>query len=269
MLIDVYAHGWLDELASRASSLPDRHELLLLIDGAFVPGLHRRLPPERTALLFETLPGCSDQVRDVSPFLTPLILGDAALVKVLRQCDRWPMLSSIETPETLAQLASRLAAWCIVESDGQRFNFRFADTRRLPGIVQALNGAQRSQFAGPVLGWSYVGREGAWRRLEFESEHVDPASDPRLSDQQFARMVDDSFADEVMAALALRGCAVRDRPSQSYARISHAIAAARAASLPDEEVLNWCEWLWWRGWADAPPDLPVALDQYLASLSST
>jgi hypothetical protein len=68
---------------------------------------------------------------------------------LLDKCSGWPMMCAIETPESQAELAARLAAWCVVEVDDQRFNFRFPDTRRLPAIFDALTPTQRAEFAGP------------------------------------------------------------------------------------------------------------------------
>ncbi|PWF47961.1 DUF4123 domain-containing protein, partial [Massilia glaciei] len=136
MFIELFDGAWLERLHKQAAGLSQGANLYLLIDGVFVPGLYRKIRStmERTdalSLLFEALPGCTDATRDVSPFLISFRTATGLLKKVLAKCSGWPMVSAIETPETLAGLANRLAAWCIVENDNQRFNFRFPDTRRL------------------------------------------------------------------------------------------------------------------------------------------
>lgn len=116
----------------------------LLIDGAFLPGLRRKLAALSPTLLFEFLPGCNDNTRDVSPLLLACM---PAALRWLERTSGWPMLSVIATRESQRQLAERLAAWCIIEADGQRFNFRFPDTRRLPAIFAALTSGQQAQMA--------------------------------------------------------------------------------------------------------------------------
>lgn len=240
MLIDPYSRGWLDALDARAQET----RLLVLVDGAFVPGLHRILASARKVILFASLPGASEQTMDASPFLATFEPGDKALRALLRRCDRWPMLSVIDTPESLDRLGRRLSAWCIVETDGQRFNFRFPDTRRLPGIFDTLSPAQRDQFAGPAVRWTYVARDGNWRELPVAGTDAGIATDPVLDVRQFARLVDDSWIDELMALLSDRGHDVFDRPSRSHALLTIALRVAKAAALGENDVIGWCEWFW-------------------------
>jgi hypothetical protein len=166
MLTDPYTERWLERL-----SVPTEAEnLYLLVDGAFVHGLHRHMKaavPSADAprLLFEELPGCNDKTRDVSPFLIRYHATNPALDALLAKCSGFPMISAIETVEGQLDLAERLAAWCVVQLDGQFFNFRFPDTRRLPGIFAALTPHQQSQLTGPASRWSYIDRSGLWREL--------------------------------------------------------------------------------------------------------
>jgi hypothetical protein len=242
MLIDTFNENFLDELDRRAAELVAPNRLYLLIDGAFVPGLHKSLASELKSLLFASLPGCNAETADASPFLTPYTPQDKRMRRLLRRCSGWPMLSLIETPETLAQLSVRLAAWCVVEADGQRFNFRFPDTRRLPAIFQTLDPTQRTQFAGPATHWSYVGREGRWVELDVVGANAQVAGDPVLDDSQFAALVDDSRPDELLMVLSDRGFDMRGRPSLNHARIAAALRAALSAALANEDLVAWCAW---------------------------
>ena len=146
--------------------------------------------------------------------------------------------------DALAQLAARLSAWCIVEADDQRFNFRFPDTRRLPAIFRTLSSEQRAQFAGPAARWSCISRDSSWNELDVTGVSGEPAANPVLGDQQFAALVDDSRADEVLVRLGDRGQAVDRHPSVSYARVTAALRVAVSGQLADEDVLDWCEWYW-------------------------
>lgn len=243
MLIDPFHPGWLHELTRSHADIPPEAQLLLLIDGAFVPGLFRKLGEySQPVLLFESLPGCSEDTRDVSPFVVLFDPDNRALVRVLDACNGWPMVSAVATFENAAQLAVRLAAWCIVEVDGQRFNFRFPDTRRLPGIFDALTRQQRAEFVGGALAWHYIGRDGVWHRLPLEGGAVDvPVSEKAaLDDDQFGRLVADSEADGMWLRLQDRGLVSPLLPSQRHTLLAHALLLAEAEGLDEMLRLRWC-----------------------------
>lgn len=244
MLIDPFKEDFLDVLDIHAARLSAPNGLYLLIDGAFLPGLHKALATDCKLLLFATLPGCSDEAANASPFLTPYIPNNKRLRALLQRCSGWPMLSLIETPESMPQLAARLSAWCIVEADCQRFNFRFPDTRRLPAIFQAFNPEQRAQFSGPMGRWLYLNRDGGWNEIDAVGGIAEPAADPVLDSQQFAALVDDSRADEVLVLLGHRGHEVDRHPSLSHSRVIDGLRVAALGHLADGDVLDWCEWYW-------------------------
>lgn len=244
MLIDAFSDGWMEQLDARESCLDPSSQLLLFVDGAFVPGLHKWLPAERKALLFALLPATNEVSAAASPFLTQYERGDKQLRALLQRCDRWPMLSAIATSESLSQLAARLAAWRVVEADGQRFNFRFPDTRRLPAIFKTLTAQQRAAFAGPIKQWSYVGRDGCWTELPVTGNSGEGEAASILDQHQFASLVEDSMADELLVVLRDRGHDVFRSPSRSYSLISIALRAALAAQVDDSDVFPWCAWFW-------------------------
>lgn len=247
MLIDAFSEGWIQELDARANSLGPLNQLFLLIDGAFVPGIHKSLPSNRKALLFALLPACSEVAESASPFVVPYDRDNKQLRALLQRCDGWPMLSAMTTSEPLGQLAARLAVWCVVEADSQRFNFRFPDTRRLPAIFAALTAQQRATFAGPVKQWSYMGRDGRWNELTVTGNSRDGEAAPILDQHQFASLIEDGRADELLVLLRDRGHSVFRTPSRSHALLSIALRAARTVELDDGDVLQWCEWFWKQG----------------------
>jgi hypothetical protein len=153
MFIDAYAANWFDELHARAEKLSSAHHLYLLVDGAFVPGLHKLLGEECKALLFEALPGFNEAAKDVSPFLVPFDLADKDQASLLRRCSRWPMVSLIETSEALEKLRDRLAAWCVVEVDGPALQFQVSGYPAAQGdLASAASGtAGTADRAGGVL----------------------------------------------------------------------------------------------------------------------
>ena len=244
MWIDEFETDWLEKLDRCASRLLPGRQLYLLIDGVFVPGLWRRFASQLgsapVSLLFKTLPGCSEAVSDASPFLVRYAPGNRVMANLLGACNRWPMVSAVETSETLEQLSARLAAWCIIENDGQRFNFRFPDTRRLPGLVNALSPQQRAEFAGAAKCWHYVNRKGQWDSLHFEGHACPVKQRPqRLEDSQFALMVEDSAVDEMIVRLEYRGYRPGIRPSEMYAIVEQALAVASSRELDIARAQKW------------------------------
>ena len=258
MLIAPYAEGWrthLDILAREAAQ--EQARLYLLLDGVFLPGMHRTLAALSPALLFDALPGCTDATRDVSP----LLLAYSAAFSVaseapwLARCSGWPMLCAIATRESQAELAARLAAWCIIEADGQRFNFRFPDTRRLPAIHAALTPEQQAQLAGPAVSWSYIARDGHWRQLPVPLRDCAHAERPvALSAQQFASLIHDSEVDEILTMLYERGHDHSQDRHGAYLQVAQALAAIAGEPLDTYDKADWCErWLRRGASAEAVP----------------
>jgi hypothetical protein len=218
-------------------------------------------------LLFEELPGCNDKTRDVSPFLVRYHGTNPALNALLGKCSGFPMVSAIETIESQPELAARLAAWSVVQVDGQHFNFRFPDTRRLQGIFDALTSKQRSEFAGPATRWSYVDRSGVWQELPVNGMPGPIAAQPELDDQQFAVLVADSEADEVIAMLQYRGH-VTGQHSRCYSSVSRALKIARRSALDLTSKVSWCERCLLDGLDEGDTQAAMQLAQW-ASLASS
>jgi hypothetical protein len=268
MLIDPCDEHWLDLFDVPVST----GLTYLLIDGVFVPGLHRRIraavpSSQAPSLLFENLPSCSDSTRDVSPFLVPFQPSNPRFRELLEKCRGWPMICAIETAESQVELTERLAAWCVVEVDGQRFNFRFPDTRRLPAIFDALSIEQRAAFAGPATRWSYIDRSGRWQELAVTGTPSAIADRPQLDDEQFAKLVNDSEADEVISILAYRGHEV-GLHSQHHTTVSLALHVARNARLDTLSKVAWCESCVAEGQPQDDRLLAARLPQWMAASST-
>lgn len=246
MFIDTFPPDWLDRLAERQARLNTGTCLYLLLDGVFVPGLHQAVQAALTGeklvrLLFEELPSCSEATRSVSPFLLPYQPASALLARVLSRCSGWPMVSAIETSESIDELTGRLAAWCVVENDGQRFNFRFPDTRRLPGLWAALTPSQRRTMAGPASSWWYMDRDGSWQALPLPHDPQPIADRPQLDNRQFASMVADSETDEILALLRRGGRLPDLQPSEQHALVQDALRLARMDQLDTGLYTEWCD----------------------------
>jgi len=252
MLIEPFVAGWMDALRARAQELPTGQRLHLLIDGAFVPGLHRGIHPDRKVMLFASLPGCSDEALELSSFLTPFDPEDPVARRMLHRCSGWPMVSVIQTHEEVKQLAARMAAWTVIEADGQRFHLRFADTRRIPAIVQALEPGQRAQFLGPATSWACIMRSGVWQEIRLDGADVDIAESPSLDARQFGSLVEDSRIDEMLALFMQRHAGPSVPALQGFEVLSLALQLAGKERLTEAATLDWCEFAWREGMAETP-----------------
>lgn len=246
MFIDQYDCCWINWLDQTATTINPAERLILLIDGAFKPGIHRAIRDalngdHPVCLLFETLKSCSDDARDVSPIVFQFQHHHPALKKTLLCCDGMPMVSAMVTSESCEMLAARLAEWCIVECGDQSFNFRFPDTRRLPAIFNVLNAEQRHQLVGPCSQWAYIGRDGSWQSLPVVPTRTSAATQVKLNAAQFAEIVDDCRADEILFVLASRGQQWPYRHSELHAITEHAITLARRTQLDESLITEWCE----------------------------
>jgi len=251
MLIEPFVDGWMDALRVRAQELPTGQRLHLLIDGAFVPGLHRGIHSDRKIIFFASLPGCSEESLDLSLFLTPFDPEDPSTRRMLHRCSGWPMVSVIQTHEDMKQLAARMAAWTVIEADGQRFHLRFADTRRIPAIVQALEPGQRTQFLGPATSWACIIRSGVWQEIQLDGADADISAAPSLDARQFSLLVEDSRIDEMLALFMRRHTGPSLPALQGFEVMSLALQVAKKELLTEAATLDWCEFLWREGRAEA------------------
>ncbi|QOY93700.1 DUF4123 domain-containing protein [Massilia sp. UMI-21] len=248
MLIDNFSPQSINALYG--SALDPHVSSYLLIDGAFKSGAHRVFDEKEKRILFDILPGCNDTTRDVSPFVVAFEPGDRRLRVLFERFSGRPMVSVIETSESLTKLSTRLAAWCVIEVDNQRFNLRFSDTRRLPAILNILTPQQRAKFTGPMKRWRYIARNGEWEELPVNGGSQESAVNPILNGCQFAVLVDDSRADEFLVLLCDRGREVYNFPSRSHSLVTTALRAAAIAKLEEDKVLQWCMWFWERDKCD-------------------
>ncbi len=261
MLIEHLTPHFVGALYGLASEIHTPSFLYLLIDGAFISGAHRIFNEVEKEILFDSFPCTGNATRDVSPFLIAFDPHDRRQRNLLDQCSGWPMISVIETSESLVQLSNRLAAWCVVEVDRQRFNFRFPDTRRLPAVFKALTEEQRANFTGPMKRWVYAARNGQWEELPIICGGDGIALDPRLDERQFGSLIEDSRVDEILVMLNDRGHDVYRSPFRSYSHTIIALNAASIVNLNEDEVLQWCTWFWQQD-KDFDNDVAVSVLQH-------
>jgi len=231
-VINHFADDCVDQLLTMVAG--SQNPCHLLIDGVFLESLQSVLrgwptPISNQCALFNERANGDTQTLAASPWLLP-IAGDAPAVReLLVRCDRLPAVTLIRSPSNITTLLGRLKRWTVVNCGGVHFNFRYPDTRRLPGVFSVMTKTQRSSLFGNDA-WSYIGRDGRWHHLPSCSAPMDgrttsfeDSADPELTDAQFATLLSDSEADEQLAVVWL------DLPEN---------APARTTALPSE-VHEW------------------------------
>lgn len=238
MLIDTFAPDWIQQLDEEYKARIDGAAIHLLIDGAFVPGLHKRIIDNKDVyMIYRGLPGFDEATRNVSPFVVPYMPQDRKLHTLLEECDGWPMVSAITTTENAEDLARRLAAWCVIESSGQHLNFRFPDTRRLPDVLAVLTSGQLAELTGPASAWSYIGRTGEWIKVTLRPSLTTLAVCPKLNEIQFASLIDRGDVDAVLARVRSIGCKPKlDIRSLQYSVVEASMAIAEKNQLKGERL---------------------------------
>lgn len=240
--IDAFEPGWLEVLDQQAQTVPAGMQCLLILDGAFVPGLAARLRAcgAHPQVVFERWPGVGPDVLELSPCVVAHRPKQPGWRSLLDLCNTRPMVTVLTTPETAAQLADRLARWSIVNAAGTTFHLRWADTRRLPAIAGALRPEQLAELIGPASQWHCIGRDGRWHRLPVPPEGAHPTAtedwaDPVLDEAQCAALVHDSEADEMLAVLArdLGELWQTTRPSWRHAQACRALQSADRCEVRD------------------------------------
>lgn len=231
MLIDPHTENVLQELEILHQARPAGCHTYLLVDGAFDAKWYRHIKTQSKknwCALFGGISGSKEETLALSPLLIRYESEADSLASLIQNASGKPMLSMLVSEESLEQLQERLTPWCIVEIDGQHLNFRFADTRRLPTILEVLSEDQQAQMFGPCCKLCFVNRFGTWEELTFKATAIAPAAHPQLSHEQFAALVVDSEADEMLAALgqAVPSEATDLAPSQKYLRVKQAVVQA-------------------------------------------
>lgn len=247
-LINHHPSGWVDDLQRlmevNAQKWPAAHAFAL-VDCAFNERCHASIRkynlPSRA--LYDLSDNPSEELRVVSPTLIPLTSDTThAWCEVIALTDGLPMFSIIVTNETLDELALRLAPWCIVNADGQAFVFRFPDTRRLPGIIDVLTPEQHGAIFGPAHAWIYRTREAHWAELPLPESACPPAENIKLDADQYARLISESEADEILSNLNLNAPGLMNRylPAEAHELVVFGLKRANRYGISEADRKPWC-----------------------------
>lgn len=144
--------------------------------------------------------------------LGPVLAAPAPTVQdlveqVSRDPERTWSVGSLFADVCLKQLAQHLRSLRYVHTrDGQRYYWRFADSRCLTALWQTMSASQQTRAQGPIQRWQYVDRDGSHQQLALSpttSGHVDRVAGGALvlSDQQLARLLDTVWPDQLLASV--------------------------------------------------------------------
>ena len=228
-LIDPYAEEWLAAvdawLMQRQASHPDCH-IVALIDGAFcaetlLPWLQAELSSAQWLPLYHDLSQADERTLSISPQLVDIgAISAAQRSALVKMTDSKPMLSVMATPESLQEIAARLAPFRIISLQQQRYLLRFADTRLLPEVCAVWRDEEFQQFIGPTQAWYYIDRTAQWRRLPMRqpSEAMITFSPPvQFDEARWARLFKASTPDRLIDDMAPALYERWEKPSARHA----------------------------------------------------
>lgn len=179
-------------------------DLALVDAAAFHARLRRRSWPAFNAYASSNLSAFEEQGVWLLPLEPTTERASAQIQDLLAWTDGAPVLSWLYTAAeqaALQGLASYLAQ-IKLEDRAAPLHCRFADTRVLPELLQALDPAQRARVAQLIQRWGWIGRNGEIRHWQSEPDAAaDEAEHLRLSAAQFRRIRAAAEPDAIFALL--------------------------------------------------------------------
>ena len=252
MAINHYPAAFLDDMHASFDHLSTAHPPVRIY--ALIEGVHNEtcypLLKRSEHLPFQALYANTASADEETLALSPLLVEYRTDARrewdtLLRKNDGKPALSIIETNESLTELASRLAPWCVVDAAGYALALSFADTRILPELFRILKPEQRAALCGPMLEWRYVGRDAQWASLPLPGTDVPAADKVILDEQQCAWLTDASEADNVLFQLRSVSSSAVDchSPARAHTLVRHWLACADHAHIHSaSDRRHLCEW---------------------------
>ncbi len=109
--------------------------------------------------------------------------------------------SSIQSSEIESRMARHFRLLRYVHThDGQRYFFRFADSRCLQAMHAVLNAAQRSRLFGPVQRWVFAQRDGQLHALLPDASPAPAVPSLHLHAKQLSALIDLTWPDQLIAS---------------------------------------------------------------------
>lgn len=179
---------------------------LALVDGAFDHGRSGLALPNERRVLYDC--DSMSDLMEASPFLLTLTVDDEPLLQrelatLVRHRKERPMLSFIGTSSTVFSVIENFRQFAnAVTDDGQEFLLRFADTRVLPGLPDALRQTNWDGMTCLLSEWLLIDREGKLQELPLCAHRAPLQGRFQLSSAEFASLVTNSEPDAVIDAIA-------------------------------------------------------------------
>jgi len=215
-------------------------QLFALVDGAFdeafFQGRSPRAWPRQSLYAGTALLGLGT----AAPYLLTAPEGAKARLAWLSQlfaaCGARPMVSILASVLNADEFVRHLRPYLIaVTPDTVEWPVRWGDTRVLPVLLDALTEPERGQLLAPMACWWWPGRDGALRSWQGEPTLPAPVSFDKMpiSDEVFAKLVDMSEADAVLANLydSQPDLFRMDSPAQCHARVARHLRVASANGI--------------------------------------
>jgi hypothetical protein len=189
------------------SAAPPLHLFALVdcaIDEAFFKDRYQRGLPRQSLYADTSL----SALGAAAPHLLSAPESEEAREEWLRQlfavCEGKPMISIIASVLNADDLTRHFSPYLIaMTSDAIEWPVRWADTRVLPVLLDALDEQQRSHLLSPMTRWWAPSRKGNLTSWDGTVNEPSPAAFRKLpvSDDVFAPLVDEAEADAVLAGL--------------------------------------------------------------------
>ncbi len=224
--VDWHADDLLEQLESAVAdharnAAGAQHWIHAVIDGAMNEALGRellarsRLQASDVHAVYDATPLASAD--ECGIFVWNLHRED--LAPLLRRCDGLPMLSFVQSPLAVDDVALHLASFTHGQTpDGLRLALRIADPIALHDLLLALGVQAQDHLRAGFAAWHLIARDGS---LQTWSGHAAEAATPYrratpwpISDTAFAQLVDRAEADEILC-LAVKSQAPPWYPGRS------------------------------------------------------
>jgi len=202
-----------EQSAQSAQSEQEHLSLWFLLDGVMLKsgdlGVLASSARQSRAILSKTQYTIDDD--DFGPWLMQAPDEQSAqeqwLEKLIESCTGLPALNIIVTEHTADEIENTLATLITVSTtDKQSFYCRFADTRIIPVLIQALSVQQKEAAFATIKHWYFVNRSG-YMEQAFSREDKQYASvfyTPlrlMLNEPQFVFMLEASEPDNIFSLL--------------------------------------------------------------------
>lgn len=221
-----------------------------LLDMAFAPSLQKPLAKltahgEQRALFAGKYQGKG--LDDLSPILLRMPDTTEARANVLailkRHCDGKPMFSLILSEQSLSWLTAHLQAQMeAVNSHGEAFLLRLADTRAMAALFGVFSDEQRMRLLGGIRQWCFLDRNGEPRIHEGSAlPDSDPDTLPYLiEDQQRETLNRLALPDALLFQIRSRSRAfgtLTGRPSLVHACVEKALQESQDRQADHDAVM--------------------------------